>query len=251
MSRAAGVRAVDEVSALDRSPLPLGYFQKSKAPLACLLFLVPLLIAYEVGTHFYASDWRHHTEQRIKAFELMQKFFLWFGATGKYLPAMAVVAVLLSCHVTHKHRWELDFATAGCMALESILLSLPLFLLDSLSNRWVPMMNGAGNLRSMLVLSIGAGVYEEAVFRLGLLTLLSIIFVDMFRFRRKSAILLMVVISAVSFAAYHYLGSETFSWRTFAFRTAAGVYFSALFYWRGFGLTAGCHAAYDIVAVCF
>ena len=91
MSRAAGVRAGggDRVSTHDAHPLPMGYFQKSQSPLTCLLFLIPLLIAYEVGTHFYATDWRHHTEQRIKAFELMQNFFTWFGATGKYLPAMA------------------------------------------------------------------------------------------------------------------------------------------------------------------
>src|SRR5258708_2576069 len=112
MSRAAGVRASGGGSASardDRSqaPLPLGYFQRSQTPLTCLLFLLPLLIAYEAGTHFYATDWRHHTEQRIKAFELMQNFFLWFGATGKYLPPMAVAAVLVSCHVARKDRWEL------------------------------------------------------------------------------------------------------------------------------------------------
>jgi hypothetical protein len=37
--------------------------------------------------------------------------------------------------------------------------------------------------------------------------------------------------------------------RAFAFRTAAGVYFAYLYSERGFGITAGSHAFYDIFAV--
>jgi hypothetical protein len=59
--------------------------------------------------------------------------------------------------------------------------------------------------------------------------------------------LLLVVLSASLFSAYHYLGSETFHWRIFVFRMAAGVYFAAIFLFRGFGLTAGSHIAYDLL----
>jgi membrane protease YdiL (CAAX protease family) len=59
----------------------------------------------------------------------------------------------------------------------------------------------------------------------------------------------MVGISSILFAAYHYLGQEAFHWRTFAFRTAAGAYFGAIFVLRGFGVTAGAHAAYDVILV--
>jgi hypothetical protein len=34
----------------------------------------------------------------------------------------------------------------------------------------------------------------------------------------------------------------------FGFRTVAGIYFAALFAIRGFGITAGVHAFYDIIA---
>jgi membrane protease YdiL (CAAX protease family) len=56
-----------------------------------------------------------------------------------------------------------------------------------------------------------------------------------------------VVISSLAFSLYHYLGSEPFSPQTFAFRTAAGFYFGAVFVFRGFGISAGSHAAYDVV----
>jgi hypothetical protein len=53
--------------------------------------------------------------------------------------------------------------------------------------------------------------------------------------------------SAVAFSAYHYLGAEQFDLPTFAFRTVAGVYFGGMFLARGFGVTAGSHAAYDVL----
>jgi hypothetical protein len=44
-------------------------------------------------------------------------------------------------------------------------------------------------------------------------------------------ILLIVVISALLFAAYHYWSpTEQFDSRIFAFRTVAGIYFGAIFY---------------------
>jgi membrane protease YdiL (CAAX protease family) len=79
--------------------------------------------------------------------------------------------------------------------------------------------------------------------------LLSFVFIDLMGMKRGWAGLLMVVSSSLLFSLYHYLGHEQFDLRTFAFRTAAGAYFGAVFVFRGFGITAGTHAAYDIYIV--
>jgi hypothetical protein len=42
--------------------------------------------------------------------------------------------------------------------------------------------------------------------------------------------------------------SAPFNPTEFGFRTIAGVYFAILFAIRGFGITAGTHAFYDIIA---
>jgi len=42
--------------------------------------------------------------------------------------------------------------------------------------------------------------------------------------------------------------SAPFHWTEFGFRTMAGIYFAVLFAIRGFGITAGTHAFYDIIA---
>jgi membrane protease YdiL (CAAX protease family) len=107
----------------------------------------------------------------------------------------------------------------------------------------------------VLVLCLGAGIYEELVFRLILLTVLSLFVRDLLLFPPRVTALFVVLTSAVLFSSYHYLGAEAFhwntvaAWRTFAFRTLAGIYFGALFLTRGFGVTAATHAAYDILVL--
>src|SRR5204863_6796768 len=109
--------------------------------------------------------------------------------------------------------------------------------------------------RDVLVLCLGAGIYEELVFRLILLTVLSLLVKDLLLFPRRMTALFVVLASAVLFSSYHYLGAEAFhwnsiaGWRTFAFRTLAGIYFGVLFLTRGFGITAATHAAYDILVL--
>ena len=106
-----------------------------------------------------------------------------------------------------------------------------------------------GDWRTLFVLSLGAGIYEEMVFRLVALTLLHLLLRDVLKLPRFWSYLCMVVVSSVAFAAYHYLGSEAFSWRSLAFRTIAGVYFALLFLRRGFGVSAFSHSAYDMFVI--
>jgi hypothetical protein len=78
--------------------------------------------------------------------------------------------------------------------------------------------------------------------------ILSLLLKDALRMPGIWSYLLVVLISAISFSAYHYLSpSEHYRTRTFVFRTVAGIYFGVVFITRGFGVTAGCHTAYDIM----
>ncbi|HEX8524593.1 MAG TPA: CPBP family intramembrane glutamic endopeptidase [Tepidisphaeraceae bacterium] len=243
-------------------PLPAGYLARAELPLASLVALLPLIILYEVGTRAFAFDPAHQTEQRIIAFTLMQRFFALFGATGQYLPAMAVVCILLTWHIARNDPWTVSPSTLFGMILEGAAWGVPLLAIGTLTAHYLshyhlplascllPLASSPSHTpTSLLVLSLGAGIYEELVFRLIGLTLLHVVFCDILRFQKLWAYLYMVVISAVAFSLYHYLGYETFSWRSFAFRTLAGVYFAILFVSRGFGITALSHASYDVIVV--
>jgi membrane protease YdiL (CAAX protease family) len=115
----------------------------------------------------------------------------------------------------------------------------------------------ARSLMADVVTGVGAGIYEELVFRLILICALMVLFQDVIGIDHKNAVILSVLISAALFSAHHHhitfidgqLGrGAPFSLAEFTFRTAAGVYFAGLFAIRGFGITAGTHAFYDIIA---
>ena len=226
-----------------------GYLAHSASPLSSLVFLLPFIVLYELGTRLLLTDPVQGT-QHIVAFTMMQRFFALFGANGRHLPALAVVAILLTWHIARKDTWRVRFPTLLGMAVESVALGLPLIVFGVLLSRLLPMSAPAQEgLGETIVLSLGAGVYEELVFRLILCTALAIVLKNALRLSPRTSMLLLVVVSATLFSAYHYLGTEAFNWRFFVFRTMAGVYFAGLFLLRGFGITAGSHMAYDMLIV--
>src|SRR5216683_2683696 len=57
------------------------------------------------------------------------------------------------------------------------------------------------------------------------------------------------IAGAAIFSAFHYIGPYGDRWQlySFAFRMVAGLFFSALYLVRGFGITAWTHALYDVL----
>lgn len=220
------------------------YIKQSELPLHSLVFLLPALVLFEVGMTFHPAD--------PIAFRFLQIFFHFTGATGRFLPLLSVVAILLTWHIARKDPWQIRFETLWGMLLESVILAIPLLALGMSVGRWhihIPLAASLEGWESNAVLSLGAGVYEEFVFRLGMMTVIWILAADVLKLRKGLSNLLMVCGSAVLFSLYHYLGAERFTMQSFAFRTVAGVYFGVLFLTRGFGVTAGCHTAYDIIVI--
>ena len=95
---------------------------------------------------------------------------------------------------------------------------------------------------------LGAGIYEELLFRLILLNL-GIGLLAWMRAGRKTSVIGGIVLTSVLFSAAHYVGpsGDPFRWLTFLFRFLAGVFFAVLFRYRGFGIAAGTHAFYDVL----
>jgi membrane protease YdiL (CAAX protease family) len=239
-----------------------GYLDHSSSPLVSLAFILPMVVIYEIGTHGLGSGIAERavgtTPQHVIAFTLLQHFFGLFGATGQSLPALAIVGILLTWHVARHDRWSVRWPTLGGMAIEASVLCIPLLASSVVLAQALRMLPMAGHQAigvaplprdDLFILCLGAGIYEELVFRLILLTVLTLLVKDLLQFHKPVAVPLVVLLSAVAFAGYHYLGPEPFLWRTFAFRSMAGIYFGVLFLTRGFGVTAATHAAYDILVL--
>src|SRR3954464_13220862 len=158
--------------AVKEKPVPtpgaLGeYLQQSQTPLSSLWFVLPLLVLHEVGVQYYATLPGGGIEYRIEAFTLLTRFLQTCGATGRYLPALAVVAILLSWHIARGDRWVFDLKVLAGMLIESLVLAIPLVGVYFLFRPSTPTFMPAGEWKLMASLYLGAGVYEELVFRLG------------------------------------------------------------------------------------
>lgn len=241
-----------------------GYFHRVHRPLQCLIFITPLLVIYQVGAAARAAVFASLNPQMayrvdVRAFVLLKKFFEVFGAAGNYLPLLSVVAILLAMHIAYRDKWEFDPQLYLGMALESVAWAIPVFVIGLAVYRNITPGAFATNLAAApwqldwateAILSIGAGVYEELLFRLIGITLLNIIFMDVFELKISQALPLSIIISAAAFAAYHH-PAEPFTVANFAFRVAAGVYLAAVYLFRGFGIAVGAHAMYDLIRIPF
>src|SRR6185437_12569543 len=128
------------------------------------LFLLPLVVIYELGTRYFTTAAHHGYEQQIIAFTLMQRFFRLLGVHGQHLPPLALAAILLSWHVARRERWQVNVGTFIGMALESSLLALPLIAIGRELARYLPLSTIRASRQDTIIMSLGAGVYEELVF---------------------------------------------------------------------------------------
>lgn len=106
---------------------------------------------------------------------------------------------------------------------------------------------------SGVVMSMGAGFYEEIAFRAGIFGLGALVFKAMFGpgVRRVVLTLLWAGVAAVAFSAWHYVGAlgDSFDVPSFVFRAVCGLVLTAIFVFRGFAPAVWTHALYDVWAM--
>ena len=96
----------------------------------------------------------------------------------------------------------------------------------------------------LLLMLIGAGIYEELFFRL---LLLPVMVWALLRIELKDwlAYTLGVVLVSLVFSAAHSIGADQ-NWVTFAFRFLVGLILGTIYLKRGFGVAVGAHALYNV-----
>ncbi|GAG30339.1 unnamed protein product [marine sediment metagenome] len=227
------------------------YRWETLRPLNNLVFLAPFLVFFQIGTSIYGTN--------LLAPRDLDRLLTYFGATGPYLPVLTIVLVMLAQHLFHKDRWEIQPKTIAGMLGESILWMIPLIGMMHMSGRLFAQQAAsapsAEQIFQQLLSSVGAGIYEEFIFRLVFICLTLVIFVDVFGLKKEPFAAAAILVGAVTFALYHLPNAEaaagvsSLPWRELIFRTLAGIYLGIVFIMRGFGITVATHAFYNIYVV--
>lgn len=181
------------------------------------------------------------------------------------LPILTVV-LLMIMHHARNDRFGFHPSTLTGMMLESIGLGLILLFAAKGHHLWFRQFSNdlflliPGTLDSgdagmtsweRVVSFCGAGLYEELVFRLVLLSGL-VLGLRRLGVRHLHAAIASVVLTSLLFAAAHYdlinPAGSAFELPTFAVRMLASLFFCIVYLLRGFGIAVGTHIAYDICA---
>lgn len=261
-SKKSVARVVRKSSKLGAGPWlvrrPASYWAATRRPFPSLLLVAPLLIAYEAGVIWLGRG--AQAAVRTGADTWMRNAFGSVGFTDHWLLPLVLCLILMGWQILKYPDWRFSPAILAGMVLESLIWAVALVGISRaidlgfayLEQGGSPLLaaDSAAPDRSptALVGFIGAGIYEETLFRLILVP----VFFQILRLLQAPIVLasaLAVTGSALLFALAHHAGApgENFTWFAFIFRWMAGVFFAWVFILRGFGIAVGTHTTYDIL----
>jgi len=232
-----------------------GYWDQTRRPVTCLVFLIPLLAAYEFGVLWL--DRGQNFLLRSGADAWLRMVLKQVGLEPAYVLPLTVVAILVVWQFCTRDSWEVSGEVMLGMVLESMALGIALLVIARLQDLAFQHLERSGLVAAISVSGttlasflgyLGAGIYEETIFRLMLLPALYYL-LRLVRVPSVIATTVAVTVSGLAFSFAHYVGpvAEPFVWFGFIFRWLAGLFFAAVFVLRGFGVAVGAHVTYDLL----
>ena len=218
--------------------------------LTSLVLVFPLFLVYQVGVLF--------TLPMLNGADFLTVFlFRNLGLTqSAYLGYTAIVAVAFAIAVVVlRRRQQFDGGLVWRVFVESAIYALTMgslivFVMTRVFGISPRLAGGiaAQSFGTRIVMSVGAGVYEETVFRLGLMAGLTALLERGLGLRRWVAAAIGLAVSSVLFSAMHHIPpyGDPFTIGVFTFRVLAGACFGLLFWFRGFAVAVYTHALYDL-----
>jgi membrane protease YdiL (CAAX protease family) len=219
------------------------YVRKTRDPVANLILVLPLVLVYGAGVVFLDP----------RAFNgadfITERLYRALGQEGLALLYAAVAVGFVIALGRMKRTGSFDPGIYALIVSESLVYAC---LLGEATVRilWhlglgprdpvleLPML-------TRVLVSLGAGVNEELVFRLLMIGGLLPVVTRLMAGRRTTALVLLVLVSSVLFSLAHFL-SEPFSLDRFFFRLVCGMIFAIIYRTRGFAVAVYTHALYDI-----
>ena len=229
----------------------MSYLHHSRSALYSFVFTLPLFFIYEAGILFLSYD--DIIIIRNGADFLLKNILESFGIFGLYgLGIIFFIGFLVSYIIYFRgdNNNNVKVEYLFIMMIESIFWSMLLYFL--LSKFMLVLMNPIGKtIIQQVTLAIGAGIYEEFLFRVVLISGLSFLIGFIFLWEDILVKTSALILSAGIFSAFHFFGDygDFFSIELFLIRFVAGIILGLLYYFRGFGITATSHSIYDLIVL--
>jgi predicted Abi (CAAX) family protease len=223
------------------------YFRKSSSPLYSFIITLPIFLIYELGIFWMRNIEFNYIQNGADV--LIEQIILKLGFDVIYVSSIIFLFILLIIIYYQKRHFNslsISRSYLGVMFLESIVYASILFFL--MGNLYL-MDVSTNDIYCNMILSLGAGIYEELIFRVLLIYISYQSIKFLFRLGKFSANFYAVILSAILFSLFHLIGAESFNQEAFAVRFIAGIFLASLYVQRGFGITAITHSFYDIFVI--
>ena len=224
------------------------YWRYSRSAYYSAVAALPLLVIYEILIVLSQSRYwgiRNAADVWIRTFLMafdLQAQHITFVLIGISLALIPIAKSRARGIKLKANYFALMFAECLAFSLVLGVVLQSILRLGGLSS------GGPGSgLMQNLALSVGAGLFEEIIFRVILLNLLFLLLSPLLK-KKVVAAVVSVLLASFLFSLSHYLGTMADTWQlySFMFRWAAGLLFTVLYFVRGFAITAYTHAFYDI-----
>jgi membrane protease YdiL (CAAX protease family) len=239
---------------------PYDYLTRTRTLPVNLLFLMPFLLVYQLALFFTRSPVDNAAAAWVRALASG------FGREGTILLTLLVALSLALIVLLRVREATRDHGVFGGMLLEGLCYGALLGTVANVMATQLPMerlvqlaaTTAPGEaLQEMQVgirdlgLAVGAGIFEELVFRGLLLAGLHALMRHALGTDRATAAIVSILLSAYVFSDYHHWGltGEPYSARIFAFRFHAGILLGAVYLYRGLGIAAFAHGFYDVLVM--
>jgi hypothetical protein len=228
------------------------YWKYSKSPFYSLLFTLPMLIGYEIM--IFTLNHSDVLGMRNGADIIFRQFFAVFHIYGFYFVGFLVLIALIVAYYFHTRqniKEPFNFRFFIIMFLESLGYSLLMFLFVNKIGKYLLATGVSLGKRESFVLALGAGVYEEFIFRVVLISGFLFFLRDILKLGSIASAVIAIFAASVIFSLFHYLGhyGEVFEVSSFLIRLGAGIFLSLVYVLRGYGITAYTHTFYDLLVI--
>ncbi|MDZ7722585.1 MAG: CPBP family intramembrane glutamic endopeptidase [candidate division KSB1 bacterium] len=232
-----------------------------------MIVTLPLLLIYEILALLMMRQgeaplrngvdmWLRHLASRFGSQPDSEHWFKWLfnlvGSQGIFvLSLLMFILVIAASYSFFRHRPVFSFKYCILIVLESgvyvwVLALAARFFATALATYLAI----GSETHAVIIMSLGAGVFEELLFRAVGYGLVAALIIKSLDAKRKWPVKLMVLLaSSLIFAWAHDLASLDFTNYTFLYRAVMGVLFCALYEFRGLGVAVWSHALYDLIVL--
>ena len=230
----------------------LNYLSYSRNHITSFIFLIPLMIIYEFLSFLLFNN--KNFTIRNSADSIFRDIFQLFSSNSIYYYSFIFIIFCIYVFLVYRKdivNYKIRVNYLFCMYIEGAILGflLLLFLNNNIFHYTVSYYD---DLFLTFYLCLGAGIWEEILFRLVLISFLIIIF-DNIYFLNNYKIILSLIISSLLFSAFHYIGSgsDVYTHYTFIVRLIGGLLLGLIYLKRGLAVSSMTHLCYDLFLISF